>query len=189
MVRCLKQSAILGWDFLMENGAITDCTNGEITLQSIGVTIRLLKKSELVPDPAVVKCGSDVLIPARSKVGIPAILERNPAEVEVDGYDGATDPESINGNNDGILVARSVSSEYKGQTLVRVANVLPESVQLNCGVPLGKLDPNSTCGEESSSLVGHVMYEVSEVGSEVISGAVSSGRLPDARRKPAESSA
>ena len=71
----------------------------------------------------MVKCGSDVLIPSRSEVGITAILEQNPAEVEVDGYDGVIDPESINGNNDGILVARSVSFVHKGQTLVRVANV------------------------------------------------------------------
>ena len=55
LVRYLKQPAILGWDFLMGNGAITDCTNGEITLQSIRVTIKLLKKSESVPNPAVVK--------------------------------------------------------------------------------------------------------------------------------------
>ena len=129
VVRYLKQPVILVCNFLMGNGAITYCTNGEITLQSIRVTIKLLKKSELVPNPAVVKCGSDVLIPARSEVGITAILERNPAEVEVEGYDGVIDPESINGNNDGILVARSVSSVHKGQTLVRVANV---SVEQSC---------------------------------------------------------
>ena len=73
VVRCLKQPVILGWEFLMGNGAITDCANGQITLQSIGVTIKLLKKSELVPNLAVVKCGSDVLIPARSEAGITAI--------------------------------------------------------------------------------------------------------------------
>ena len=109
-------------------------------------------------------------------------MERNPAEVEVDGYDGVIDPESINGNNDGIFVARSVSSVHKEQTLVRVANVLLDAVQLNCGVPLGKVYPTSTRREETSSLVGHVMYEVLEVGSELINGAVSSCRLPDARR-------
>ena len=101
--------------------------------------------------------------------------------MEVDGYDGVIDPESINGNDD-ILVARSVLSVHKGQTLVRVANVSLEAVQLNCSVPLGKSYPTSTCGEESSSLVGHVVYEVLEVGSELIDGAVSSGRLPDAKR-------
>ena len=53
---------------------------------------------------------------------------------------------------------------------------------MNCGVPLGKFYPTSTCGEESSSLGGHVMYEVLEIGSELINGAVSSNRLPDARR-------
>ena len=58
-----------------------------------------------------------------SEYTITAILERNPAEVEVDGCDGVIDPESINGNNDGILVSRSVSSVPKGQTLVRVPNV------------------------------------------------------------------
>ena len=166
----------------MGNDDITYCPNGEITLQSIRVTIKLLKKSELVPNPAVVKCGSGVLIPARSEIGITAFLERNPSEVEVDGYDGVTDPESINGNNDDSLVARSVSSVHKGQTLVRVANVSLEAVQLSCGVPLGKFYPTSTCEKESSSLVGHVMYEVLEIGSELINGAVSSGRLLDARR-------
>ena len=75
VVQYLKQPVTLGLDFLMGNGAITDCTNGDITLKSIRVTIKLLKKSELVPNPAVVKCGSDVLIPAKSEVGITAILE------------------------------------------------------------------------------------------------------------------
>ena len=112
----ILQPVILGKDILMENGAITDCTNGEIILQSIGVTIKVLKKSELVPNPAMVKCGSDVLIPTRLEVGITAILEQNPAEVEVDGYDGVINPESINRNNNGILVARSVSFVHKQQT-------------------------------------------------------------------------
>ena len=66
--------------------------------------------------------------------------------------------------------------------MVRVANVSLEAVQLNCDVSLGKFYPTSTCGEESSSLVEHVVYKVLEVGSEFINGAVSSGRLPDTRR-------
>ena len=92
-------------------------------------------------------------------------MERNPAEMEVDGYDGVIDPESISGNNDGILLARSVSSVHKGQTLSELLiNVSLEAVQLNCGVPLGKFYPTSTCGEESSSLVGHGMYKVLKIG-------------------------
>ena len=52
----------------------------------------------------------------------------------------------------------------------------------HCGVSLGKFYLSSTCGEESSSLVEHIMYDVLEVGSELINGAVSRGRLPDAKR-------
>ena len=56
VVRNMQQPVILGWDFLLQTSATTNCNSGIVKLENYGIELNLLKKSETLPKPCLTRC-------------------------------------------------------------------------------------------------------------------------------------
>lgn len=167
VVRGMTQQMILGWDFCLAHKAMVDASEGVLWFD--GTFAPLLRKEELIPVPSMVRLRERAQIPARSEKVVVAQLQENVHMAN--GLDILVDPMNVFVNDEGLAIARTVSTVKDGFCAVQVINVTDVELTIEAMVPLGigypvKSDAYTECAAVFMYELEHLMSHevVGEVG-------------------------
>ena len=121
---------ILGWDFCLTHRACVDASAG--VLRFYDTSVPLLSREELVPEPSMVRVCQRTQIPARLEKLVVGQMDCTAGWR----YSVLVDPQNVFVNDDGLAVARTVSTVKEGCCAVQVVNVTDVELTIEARVPL-----------------------------------------------------
>ena len=131
VVDTLTSEGILGMDFHRENRCSIDISEGVLHFKDQGVTISM---GDSTCDRMAVHLVSQLEIPARSKVEVPATVDKLSVNGEMWFVEGKQIKQCP------LIFARAVVSPTNGEVAVRVLNRQDEAVMLRAGTTIVRLE-------------------------------------------------
>ena len=155
VVRGMTQQMILGWDFCLTHRACVDASAG--VLRFYDTSVPLLSREELAPEPSMVRVCQRTQIPARSEKLVVGQMDCT----AVWRYSVLVDPQNVFVNDDGLAVARTVSTVKEGCCAVQVVNVTDVELTIEARVPLGIGYPVKSDSQTECAAI--FMYELQDL--------------------------
>ena len=132
----LPTPVLVGWDAMLQQGMVVDGAGGFLEVH--GCKVPLLSRDQAYPQSCFGAVFETAEVPGRSEVVVTAEIQGSEGDEMVpDGFAGLLEPNRVFHNEDGLMVARTISVVTQGRALVRVMNVASDSVVLHKGIPLG----------------------------------------------------
>lgn len=132
----LPTPVLIGWDVMLRHGMVVNGAGGFVEVN--GQKVQLLRKSQAFPQVCRAAVLETVTVPGRSEVVVTAeIRGADEGDLMPDGFAGWLEPNCVFHNEEGLMVARTVSMVMQGRAFVRVMNVARDDIVLNKGIPLG----------------------------------------------------
>ena len=146
---------IFGWDFCLTHRACVDAS-AEVS-RFYDTSVPLLSREELVPEPSMVRVCQRTQIPARSEKLVVGQMDCTAGWR----YSVLVDPQNVFVNDDGLAVARTVSTVKEGCCAVQVVNVTDVELTIEARVPLGIGYPVKSDSQTECAAI--FMYELQDL--------------------------
>ena len=157
----LPTPVLIGWDVMVKHGIVVNGAQGWVEVK--GHRVPLLSRTQAFPQVCRAAVLETVKVPGRSEVVVVAHIQGiEDGDLVPDGFAGWLEPNCVFHNEDGLMVARTVSMVTQGRAFVQVMNVAREDVVLHKGVPLGVFQ--ATNGNVVARLGTEECMEVGNMG-------------------------
>ena len=140
----VPQECLLGAEFLNKHNCVIDLPNGSLYSHR-NIPPLIVQKGTPV-QTCYVSFLETTTIPARHQIELPVQLRKKPQSMrsaDITNFTGLLEPEPKFQDDTGLLVAHSVSTTIRGETLVRILNPLRCSIVVHKGEKVGCMHPLS----------------------------------------------